>query len=98
MDLSLILEVSDLTVGPVTPGSAPILDGISFRLNTSDIFGIYGESGAGKTVLSRALANWLPESLEYRAGQVAFAGHDILKPGIREFCNLKSVWVGEPGE
>ena len=77
MDLSLILEVSDLTVGPVTPGSAAILDGISFRLNTSDIFGIYGESGAGKTVLSRALANWLPESLEYRAGQVAFAGHDI---------------------
>src|ERR1700692_4679867 len=84
MDLSLILEVSDLTVGPVTPGSAAILDGISFRLNTSDIFGIYGESGAGKTVLSRALANWLPESLEYRAGQVAFAGHDILKPGILE--------------
>jgi peptide/nickel transport system ATP-binding protein len=84
MDLSLILEVNDLTVGPVTPGSAPILDRISFRLNTSDIFGIYGESGAGKTVLSRALANWLPESLEYRAGQVAFAGHDILKRGIRE--------------
>ena len=84
MDLSLILEVSDLTVGPVTPGSPPILDRISLRLNTSDIFGIYGESGAGKTVLSRALANWLPESLEYRAGQVAFAGHDILKPGIQE--------------
>ena len=53
----------DLTVGPVTPGSAPILDRISLRLNTSEIFGIYGESGAGKTVLSRALANWLPESL-----------------------------------
>src|SRR5258708_8696939 len=84
MDLSLILEVSDLTVGPVTPGSPPILDRISLRLNTSDIFGIYGESGAGKTVLSRALANWLPESLEYRAGQVAFAGHDILKPGIQD--------------
>jgi peptide/nickel transport system ATP-binding protein len=84
MDLSLILEVSDLTVGPVAPGSAPILDGISFRLNTSDIFGIYGESGAGKTVLSRALANWLPETLEYRAGQIAFAGQDILKPGPQQ--------------
>jgi len=84
MDLSLILEVSDLTVGPVTPGSSPILDRISFGLNTSDIFGIYGESGAGKTILSRALANWLPESLEYRRGRVAFAGHDILKPGIQE--------------
>src|SRR3979490_1177688 len=84
MDLSLILEVSDLTVGPVTPGSSPILDRISFRLNTSDIFGIYGESGAGKTILSRELGNWLPESLEYRRGRVAFAGHDILKPGIQE--------------
>src|SRR5258708_36992958 len=84
MDLSLILEVSDLTVGPVTPGSPPILDHISLRLNTSDIVGIYGESGAGKTVLSRALANWLPESLEYRVGLIAFAGHDILKPGTQE--------------
>ncbi|MDN3272604.1 ATP-binding cassette domain-containing protein [Frankia sp. RB7] len=84
MDLSLILEIDDLTVGATTPGAAPILDHISFRLSTSEIFGIYGESGAGKTVLSRALANWLPESLEYRAGRVAFAGHDILGAGARE--------------
>lgn len=84
MDLSLILEVTDLTVGATTPGSASILDGISFRLSTSEIFGIYGESGAGKTVLSRALANWLPESLEYRSGKVAFAGHDILGAGAGE--------------
>src|SRR5882672_8213895 len=83
MDLSLILEVSDLTVGPVTPGSPPILDRISLRLNTSDIFGIYGETGAGKTVLSRALANWLPETLAYQGGSVAFAGTDILQAGRR---------------
>uniref|UniRef100_UPI00056EAD52 ATP-binding cassette domain-containing protein n=3 Tax=Nitrobacteraceae TaxID=41294 RepID=UPI00056EAD52 len=84
MDLSLILEVDDLTVGSATPGAAPILDHISFRLNTSEIFGIYGESGAGKTVLSRALANWLPQSLAYRSGGVTFAGQDILGAGARE--------------
>ncbi|MCS3447184.1 MULTISPECIES: ABC transporter ATP-binding protein [Bradyrhizobium] len=84
MDLSLILEVDDLTVGSATPGAAPILDHISFRLNASEIFGIYGESGAGKTVLSRALANWLPQSLAYRSGGVTFAGHDILGAGARE--------------
>jgi peptide/nickel transport system ATP-binding protein len=84
MDLALILEVKDLAVGATTPGSAPIIDHISFRLRASEIFGIYGESGAGKTLLSRALANWLPESLEYRAGSVAFAGHDILGAGARE--------------
>jgi peptide/nickel transport system ATP-binding protein len=84
MDRSLILEVGDLTVGPVTPGSPPILDRVGFRLSASEIFGIYGESGAGKTVLSRALANWLPESLEYRSGYVNFAGRDILKKGTSD--------------
>src|SRR5712664_2426626 len=84
MDLSLILEVGDLAVGPATPGSPPILDRISFRLHTSEILGVYGESGTGKTVLSRALANWLPESLEYRAGRIIFAGQDILKKGACE--------------
>src|ERR1700688_1618424 len=79
MDLSLILEVDNLTVGPLAAGSAPILDGVSFRLHASEIFGIYGESGAGKTVLSRALADWVPDSLQYRAGRVMFAGQDTLK-------------------
>jgi peptide/nickel transport system ATP-binding protein len=78
MDSSLILEVRDLTVGVASGADAPLLDGISFRLHASEIFGVYGESGAGKTILSRALADWLPESLRYRGGSVAFAGKDIL--------------------
>src|SRR5438552_15490376 len=76
-DISLILEARDLTVGPPT-GVATVLNGVSFNLHSSEIFGIYGESGAGKTVLSRALAHWLPEGLAYRSGSVLFAGRDIL--------------------
>jgi peptide/nickel transport system ATP-binding protein len=83
MDLSPVLDVSDLSVGVKKPGAPPILDRIGFRLNASEIFGIYGESGSGKSVLSRALANWLPESLEYRSGRVAFAGRDILTSGAQ---------------
>ncbi len=81
MDATPILQVRDLTVGPTDADTPAILDGVSFDLHASEIFGIYGESGAGKTVLSRALANWLPETLSYRAGQVSFAGHDILGKG-----------------
>jgi peptide/nickel transport system ATP-binding protein len=84
MDRSLILEVDNLTVGPLTEGSPPILDRISFRLDASEIFGIFGESGAGKTVLSRALADWLPESLQYRSGAIKFAGKDTLKKGAKD--------------
>jgi len=61
-----------LALGPSTDGTAAIIDGIDLRLQSAEILGIYGESGAGKTVLSRALANWLPESLSYRGGSVAF--------------------------
>jgi peptide/nickel transport system ATP-binding protein len=83
MDRSLILEVDNLSVGPLIEGSPPILDAISFRLEASEIFGIYGESGAGKTVLSRALADWLPDSLRYRSGGITFAGKDILKKAAK---------------
>lgn len=77
MDLSLILEVENLTVGPAG-ATAPVLDGVGFRLHSSEIIGIFGESGAGKTVLGRALADWLPTGLTYRGGRIDFAGRDIL--------------------
>src|SRR4029077_16602753 len=47
---------------------------------------IYGESGAGKTVLSRALADWLPDSLRARARRVMVSGKDTLnKPANGAF-------------
>jgi peptide/nickel transport system ATP-binding protein len=83
MDSSLILDVRDLAVGLASGAGAPLLDGINLRLHACEIFGVYGESGAGKTILSRALADWLPESLSYRGGSVAFAGKDILSRDSR---------------
>lgn len=77
---SLILDVRSLTVGRRND-DAPVLENIGLHLDSSEIFGIYGESGAGKTVLSRALADWLPDSLAYRGGSVRFAGRDILDRG-----------------
>jgi len=77
MQRSPILAVTDLSVAPAG-GGRPILSGISFKVASTDTYGIYGESGSGKTVLSRALANWLPGSLAYGGGGVAFAGRDIL--------------------
>lgn len=77
MDNSLILQTRGLTVGTLQGGT--VLDNIDIELHSSEILGIYGESGAGKTVLSRALANWLPESLSYQSGSVLFAGRDITK-------------------
>jgi peptide/nickel transport system ATP-binding protein len=83
MELSHILDVSGLTVLSTAADAVPILQDISFGLRSAEIFGIYGESGAGKTVLSRALANWLPESLSYGGGAIAFCNRNILSPDQR---------------
>mgnify|MGYP002011291231 CR=1 FL=1 len=73
-----ILKVDNLTVAA---GDNRIIDGVSFEVGNSEIYGIYGESGAGKTTLGRALANWLPAGVEQTGGKVLFAGHDLRTTG-----------------
>ena len=92
-----VLSVRNLTVGPVEPGSPAILSDVSFDLNSHEILGIFAETGGGKSVLSRALANWLPPTLEFRGGDIRFkgkstldgTGHSMLRPG-REIAYIGS--------
>jgi peptide/nickel transport system ATP-binding protein len=75
---SPILSVHDLTVGPADESNVPILDGISFELASHEVLGIFAETGGGKSILSRALANWLPATLRFRRGDIRFKGRSIL--------------------
>ena len=75
---SPILSVHDLTVGSEDESSPPILDGITFELASHEVLGIFAETGGGKSILSRALANWLPATLRYRRGDIRFKGRSIL--------------------
>ena len=92
-----VLSVRSLTVGPTEPGSAAILSDLSFDLHSHEILGIFAETGGGKSVLSRALANWLPPTLEFRGGDIRFkgkstldgTGHSMLRPG-REIAYIGS--------
>ncbi|MGC4025503.1 MAG: ABC transporter ATP-binding protein [Mesorhizobium sp.] len=74
----VLLKVDGLVV---SAGEQDILKGISFEVATSEIYGIYGESGAGKTMLGRALANWLPDGVRLKAGTIGFAGRDVASKG-----------------
>lgn len=52
-----------------------VLDNVSFSINKGEIFGIIGQSGAGKTVLMKALIGFYkPES-----GDILFDGKSIFK-------------------
>jgi peptide/nickel transport system ATP-binding protein len=75
-----ILKVRDLTVELVAQGGRrKVLDGISLDLHAEEVLGIIGESGSGKTVLSRAMVNWVSRPLEMTSGEILYHDEDLRK-------------------
>jgi peptide/nickel transport system ATP-binding protein len=55
-----LLALRNVTVAAGRTGSAKIiLDSVSLSLAPREIVGVVGASGSGKTVLSKAVVNWL---------------------------------------
>jgi len=77
--MSAFVEVDDLRV---TAGDAPILPGVTLRVEAGTTLGIVGESGSGKSMLVKALTGLLPRGVtatgSYRLGgtEVDLGGSD----------------------
>lgn len=85
-----LLELKNLTVNAGRSDKAKIiLDNISFSLAPREIVGVVGASGAGKTVLSKAVVNWLEPPLSVRSGSVLFEGKDIYGISENEMRTLR---------
>lgn len=85
-----LLSVEKLHVGATTrDGIRPILSDISFDIAERQILGVIGETGAGKTVLSRALVSWLTAPLTATAGAVRFRGRDLLTMASGEIGRIR---------
>ncbi len=76
-----VLEVSGLSVqlAGTRGATRPVLSDVSFRLGEHQVISIIGESGSGKTVLSRALVNWINEPLRITGGTLFYRGRDLLR-------------------
>ncbi|PRI10388.1 ABC transporter ATP-binding protein [Leucobacter massiliensis] len=73
-----LLAVDDLSCTLTTPrGELRIVDGVSFVLRRGETLGIAGESGSGKSMLSRSLMRIAPRSAEL-TGSVRFDGTELL--------------------
>lgn len=98
METTTLLEVRDLTVAAgEQPSAPPVLSSISFTLEQRAILGVIGGSGAGKSVLAKAIINWLESPLRVVAGQVLFEGHNILTMSDRETRLLRGKAIGYVG-
>src|SRR5882757_3008884 len=76
-----LLEVADVkTQFKTDRGLVHAVDGVSFTLERGKTIGIVGESGCGKSVLSRSIMGLLPSNV-VRHGSIHFEGNEIGKAG-----------------
>jgi peptide/nickel transport system ATP-binding protein len=75
----LTLQARELTITAQLDGTpAPVLTRLSFDLAPGKILGLVGESGAGKTMIGRAIAQLLPPGFSVTGGSLLFDGEDLV--------------------
>ena len=76
----LALQARDLIVGARIDGVVvPAIRRLSFDLQPAKTLGLVGESGAGKSMVGRAIAQLLPAGFEITAGSLVFEGEDLVQ-------------------
>ena len=74
-----LLSVEDIVVDLPTPrGNLRAVDRVNLTVDAGQTLGIVGESGCGKTMLSRAILQLLPKKAKL-SGRVMFDGQDLLQ-------------------
>ena len=75
-----LLVARRLTVATTHDGAAiPVIRALDLSLAPGKILGLVGESGAGKSMIGRAIAHQLPANFAVTAGTLSFDGHDLVR-------------------
>ncbi len=88
-----VLEARHLSVEiPTEDGTIHAVRDVSFSLEAGELFGIAGESGSGKSVLTQAILGLLPGATV--TGEVLFEGRDLLKATPAELQAIRGARIG----
>ncbi|WP_266064278.1 ABC transporter ATP-binding protein [Brucella intermedia] len=88
-----ILEAHNLTVRiPTEDGVVQAAHNVSFAVGEGEFFGIAGESGSGKSVLTQAIMGLLPNA--EITGEVLFKGADLLGFSPNEMRKVRGAGIG----
>jgi peptide/nickel transport system ATP-binding protein len=74
-----LLEVRDLSVFfKSAPAPFPVVSELDFHIGESEVFGLAGESGCGKSITALSILGILPPNA-FAQGEVFYKGKDLLK-------------------
>ncbi len=89
-----LVSIRGLTLEAATRrGVARILSGVDLDIGRGRILGIVGESGSGKSSLANCLLRLLPTNVTRIAGQVDFAGADLLALGEPAMAEMRGTRI-----
>ena len=85
-----VLEVTDLCVEYRGENrSVRAVDRVSFTIGSSEIFGLAGESGCGKSTVANAIMRLLRDPAVIDGGSIRFKGRDVLAMGPEELRRFR---------
>ncbi|MDO8359581.1 MAG: ABC transporter ATP-binding protein, partial [Devosia sp.] len=88
-----VLEARNLTVDiPTEDGTIHAVRDVSFSVDAGELFGIAGESGSGKSVLTQAILGLLPTATI--TGEVLLEGRDLLALTQHELQSIRGSRIG----
>lgn len=61
-----------------------ILRDVSLEVSAGEVRGLVGESGAGKSMIGKAILGTLPESVEISGGSILLDGTDLMSLSAKE--------------
>jgi len=80
-----ILDIRGLHVEFAQHGRVtPILRGVDLSIEAGRICGLVGESGGGKTMVSKAVTGILPDDARVSAGEILFNGKNLVSQSPKE--------------
>ncbi|MCB1191077.1 MAG: ABC transporter ATP-binding protein [Leptospiraceae bacterium] len=90
-----LLQIQDLHINfRVEDKVFPVIQDVSFDINSSEILALVGESGCGKTVTSLAITKLLPIKIaEYVSGKIFLKNQNLLQISNKELKGIRGKFI-----